>query len=95
MKNHIVIYFTASPLSEKIPFLNCASKFSWPIVFRISLSVMSQERSVISIKIPYRTILLLWCGWPGMPKAPKVTKLQNRGKKEVRHKFNFLHEEKN
>ena len=35
------------------------------------------------------------CGWPGMPKVPKVTKLQNLGKKEVRHKFNFLHEGKN
>ena len=30
-----------------------------------------------------------------MPKVPKVTKLQNLGKKEVRHKFNFLHEDKN
>ena len=30
-----------------------------------------------------------------MPKVPKVTKLQNLGKKEVRHKFNFLHEGKN
>ena len=29
-----------------------------------------------------------------MPKVPKVTKLQNLGKKEVRHKFNFLHEDK-
>ena len=30
-----------------------------------------------------------------MPKVPKVTKLQNLGKKEVGHKFNFLHEDKN
>ena len=30
-----------------------------------------------------------------MPKVPKVTKLQNLGKKEVRQKFNFLHEDKN
>ena len=30
-----------------------------------------------------------------MPKVPKVTKFQNLGKKEVRHKFNFLHEDKN
>ena len=30
-----------------------------------------------------------------MPKVPKVTKLQNLGKKEVRYKFNFLHEDKN
>ena len=30
-----------------------------------------------------------------MPKVPKVTKLQNLRKKEVRHKFNFLHEDKN
>ena len=30
-----------------------------------------------------------------MPKVPKVTKLQNLGKKEVRHKFNFLHEDMN
>ena len=30
-----------------------------------------------------------------MPKVPKVTKLQNLGKKEVRHKFNFLCEDKN
>ena len=30
-----------------------------------------------------------------MPKVPKVTKLQNLWKKEVRHKFNFLHEDKN
>ena len=30
-----------------------------------------------------------------MPKVPKVTKLQNLGKKEVRHKSNFLHEDKN
>ena len=30
-----------------------------------------------------------------MPKVPKVTKLQNFGKKEVRHKFNFLYEDKN
>ena len=30
-----------------------------------------------------------------MPKVPKVTKLQNLRKKEVRHKFNFLDEDKN
>ena len=30
-----------------------------------------------------------------MPKVPKATKLQNLGKKEVRHKFNFLHEDNN
>ena len=30
-----------------------------------------------------------------MCKVPKVTKLENLGKKEVRYKFNFLHEEKN
>ena len=30
-----------------------------------------------------------------MPKLPKVTKLQNLEKKEIRHKFNFLHEDKN
>ena len=29
-----------------------------------------------------------------MPKVPKVTKSRNLGKKEVRHKFNFLHEDK-
>ena len=30
-----------------------------------------------------------------MPKVPKVTKLQNLGKKEVRHKFHFFHGDKN
>ena len=30
-----------------------------------------------------------------MPTVPKVTKSQNLGTKEVRHKFNFLHEDKN
>ena len=30
-----------------------------------------------------------------MPKVPKVTKLQNFGKKEVRYEFNILHEDKN
>ena len=29
-----------------------------------------------------------------MPKVLKVTKMQNLGKKEVRHKFNFLLEDK-
>ena len=38
---------------------------------------------------------MFWCGWSSMSKVPKVTKLQNLGKKEVRHKFNFLHEDKN
>ena len=38
---------------------------------------------------------MFWCGWSSMSKAPKVKKLQNLGKKEVRHKFNFLHEDKN
>ena len=33
-------------------------------------------------------------GRPDMPKVPKVTKSRNLGKKEVRHKFNFLHEDK-
>ena len=38
---------------------------------------------------------MLWCGWSGIPKLPKGTKLQNPGKKEVRPNFNFWHEDKN
>ena len=38
---------------------------------------------------------MLWCGWSGIPKLPKGTKLQNLGKKEVRPNFNFWHEDKN
>ena len=30
-----------------------------------------------------------------MPKVLKITKFQNLGKKEFRHKFNFLHEDQN
>ena len=94
MKHHIVIYFTASPLSDKILFVKFLVKMLMANYIE-NLSVISQEKSVIGIKFPYRKILLFWCGWPGMPKVPKVTKFQNLGKKEVRHKFNFLHEDKN
>ena len=38
---------------------------------------------------------MFWYGWPVMPKVPKVTKMQNLGKKQVRHKFNILYEDKN
>ena len=37
---------------------------------------------------------MFWGGWPGMPRVPNVTSLQNLGKKEVREKFIFLHEDK-
>ena len=90
MKHHIVIYFTANPLSDKILFLKLWVKMLMANHIENLLKCISQERSVISIKIPYRKILLFWCGWPGLPKVPKVTKLENLGKKEVRNKFNFL-----
>ena len=95
MKHHVVIYFTANPLSDKILLLKLWVKMLIANHIQNINIVISQERSVIGTKIPYRMILLFWCGWPGMPKVPKVTKLQNLGKKEVRHKFNFLHEDKN
>ena len=88
------MYLPANPLT-KFFFWSCGSQCSWPIILRICLSVISQERSVIDIKILYRKILLFWCGWPDMPKVPKVTRFQNLGKKEIRHKFSFLHEDKN
>ena len=37
---------------------------------------------------------MFWCGWPGMPQVHKITSLQYLGKKEMRDKFNFLHEDK-
>ena len=89
MKHHVVIYFTANPLSDKILLLKLWVKMLIANHIQNINIVISQERSVIGTKIPYRMILLFWCGWPGMPKVPKVTKLQNLGKKEVRHNSIF------
>ena len=105
MKHHIVIYFSANPLPDKILFLKLWVKMlmanhienllKYNLLNGQSYWEFAQERSARGIKIPYRKILLFWCGWPGMPKVLKVTKLQNLGKKEFRHKFNFLHEDQN
>ena len=95
MKHHLVIYFTANSLSDKIILLKLLVKMLMANHIKNLLKCNISRKKCIGIKFPYRKILLFWCGWPGMPKVLKVTKLQNLGKKEFRHKFNFLHEDQN
>ena len=81
MKHHIVIYFTANPLSDKILFLKLLVKMLMANHIENLLKCNISRKKVIGIKFPYMKMLLFWCGWPGMPKVPKVSKLQNLGKK--------------
>ena len=95
MKLHIVIYITANALSDKILFL----KFWVKVLMANQIENLPKRNT--SKKNGNRhhnslqedTIVLVWVA--SMPKVPNVTKLQNLGKKEVRHKFNFLHKDKN
>ena len=101
MKHHIVIYFTANPLSDKILFLKLLVKMLMAShienLLKCNISRKKCNRHQISLQedtvlvYPHQNSIFR----PGMPKVPKVTKLQNLRKKEVRHKFSFLHEDKN